>query len=214
MAALSSTFDSLFAKHGGRIPVAYLRALSFKESGQNPNSCARAACGLLQVVDSVVLPGFNARYGTGYTRSSLLDPEINIRVGADLLNRIAQAYARHPDPNMQTDFSNPEFVKLLTAGWNSGYSEGGGVGKVASYLESRGLPVTHDNVFAHAGAAGATTHLQNAAKKSWQASVAALFAAQPDAGRMGGGASGDVSFWFKIGITAAASLLAARYIFK
>lgn len=180
LAPLSTAFDSLFEKYGGRVPVAYLRALSKKESNQNPASCAGAACGLMQVVPTVVLPGFNASHGTGYTRSDLLNPEINIQVAADLLNRIIGAYARHPDPNMQPNFANPEFVKLLTAGWNSGYSEGGGVGRVASYLESRRIQVTHDNVFAHASEAGATKHLQNAAKQRWQREVADLYYGQPD----------------------------------
>lgn len=179
---LSTRFDSIFRAYANRVPVAYLRALSKRESNQNPASADGAAWGLLQVVPSV-RQGYNERYGTSYAPEDLLDPEINTKIAADLLNRIVVAFGKHPSANMREDWANPEFVKLVTAGWNSGYSERAGVGHVASYLEARGLPVTHDNVFAYAGQAGGTTpHLQNPAKQSWQRSVAALYFAQPDAG--------------------------------
>ena len=204
-------YDPLFEKYGGPIPVAFLRALSKKESSQNHLSHDGPAYGLLQVVPGVVLPGYNAAHRTAYTANDLLNAEINVAVGADLLRRIATAYSRHPDPNMKTDFSNPEFVRLLVAGWNSGYSEGGGVGKVASYLERHGQRVTHDAVFANAAAAGATQHLQNSAKKRWQREVADLYAAQPDAHAHSGGTGG---FLVKVGITAAVALLAVKFLFK
>lgn len=199
----------MFRKHGGRVPVAFLRALSKKESNQNPTSHSGPAYGLLQVLPQI-LTGYNQRKGTGYVPNDLLNADINAAVGSDLLNRIAAAYAKHPDPNMRPDFSNPEFVKLLVAGWNSGYSEGGGVGKVASYLEQRGQRVTHDAVFSNASAAGATVHLQNPAKQRWQREVAALYFAQDDAGKT----SIDLGFWGKVGITVVVSLLAARYVFR
>ena len=203
------SYDPVFRAHAGRIPVAFLRALAMRESSLNPNENTSPAYGLMQLVNTVRLE-YNQLRNTHYSQSDLLNPDINVKIASDLLHRIMTAYARHPDPNMQPNFSNPEFVKLLVAGWNSGYSEGGGVGKVARYLEARGLPVTHDNVFANAGAAGATTHLQNAQKKAWQRSVADLYFSQPDAGKV----SLDTSFWAKVGITTAVALLAARYLFR
>lgn len=161
---------------------------------------------------SVVLPGYNARHGTGYGAGDLLNAEVNVAIGTDLLRRIMEAYAKHPGRNMRADFGNPEFVKLLVAGWNSGFSEaspGGGLGSVARYLEQRGIPVTHDNVFAHARAAGATQHLSNTAKQRWQREVAALYFAQPDAGGSGVG-----SFLVKVAVTAAVALLAVKFVFK
>jgi hypothetical protein len=187
--------------------VPFLRALSWKESRQNPADHSGPAYGLLQILPSV-LPGYNASHRTSYGTSQLLNADINAAVGADLLNRIAVAYSKHRDSNMRPDFSNPEFVRLLLAGWNSGYSEGGGVGKVASYLEARGQPVTHDAVFANAGRAGATVHLQNAAKQRWQREVSDLYFAQPDAG------GGIGSFLVKVGVAVAVALLATKYIFK
>jgi hypothetical protein len=187
--------------------VPFLRALSWKESRQNPSDHSGPAYGLLQVLPSV-LPGYNASRGTSYTPNDLLNANTNAAVGADLLNRIAAAYSKHRDSNMRPNFSNPEFVRLLLAGWNSGYSESGGVGRVASYLESRDQPVTHDAVFANAARAGATVHLQNTAKQRWQREVADLYFAQPDAG------SGVGSFLVKVGVAAVVALLATKYIFK
>lgn len=178
MAALTTQYDPLFARYGNRLPVAYLRALGKRESNLNPSSTSGAR-GLLQVVDSV-RKSYNERRGTSYTPADLLNAEINVRIATDLLNRIVIAFGKHPSKNMQENWANPEFVKLLTAGWNSGYSEAAGVGHVASYLEQRGIPVTHDNIYAHAAAAGGTVHLQRPEKRAWQQSVAALYYQQPD----------------------------------
>lgn len=178
--ATSTKFDPLFRKHAGRLPVAFLRALAKRESNLNPAEADWPAYGLMQVVP-VVRESYNKRRGASLRHDDLLEPDINVKVAADLLNRIVIAYGKHRDPNLQADWSNPEFVKLVVAGWNSGYSEAAGVGHVADYLEARSIPVTHDNVFAHAQAAGATRHLQNPSKQAWQRSVAALFFRQPDA---------------------------------
>ena len=203
---LSSAWDATFARHRGRIPVPFLRALAKKESNFNPGENEPPALGLLQVVPEV-REGYNKRKGTSYAREDLFNPDINAAIASDLLNRIVIAFGKHPSPNMQEDWRNPEFVKLLLAGWNSGYSEAGGVGRVASFLEARGMPVTHDSVFANAAAAGATKHLSNASKKAWQRTVADLYFAQPDAFRSSGGS-------VIIAATTAilAGLLIARYL--
>ena len=168
MAKLPSTYDNLFTKHAGGIPVEFLKALTLRESNFNPGEDHYPGYGLMQITPIVV-------EGTQYRHDDMLAPEPNIKVGAALIRRISTAYAKHPSPNMKPDWGNPEFVKLVLAGWNSGYSEAGGVGKVAKYLEMRDIPVTHDNVFKYAGAAGATRHLQNDAKRRWQAGVSSLY---------------------------------------
>jgi hypothetical protein len=190
--------------------VPLLRALAKKESDMNPQSADGSYWGILQVGIPNVLPSYNARKGANYSAQDLLNPDVNVKIAADLLNRIAIAYSKHPDPNMKPNWSNPEFVKLLLAGWNSGYSESGGVGKVVSYLEAKGLPVTHDNVFANAAAAGATVHLQNPAKQSWQRGVTDLYFRQPDALAPGDAAPG--SFLWKAGVAVLLGLLVSRYV--
>ncbi len=179
--AISTAFDPLFRQRGKAIPVPFLRVLSKAESDQNPRETGGSHWGLLQVGRSVV-EGYNERHGTRYTLSDVLDPNLNVTMGAETLSRIATSYSKnHPDSrHMRKDWSNPEFVKLVLAGWNSGYSERGGVGRVARYLEQRKIPVTHDNVFQYADAAGATVHLQNPKKRAWQRAVSGLYFAQPD----------------------------------
>lgn len=205
--ALPTTFDPIFNAYRKRIPLNYMRALTKRESNFNPNESNDPAWGLMQVVP-IVRNDYNARNGTAYTKQDLLNPAVNVKMVADLLNRVVLAYGRHPDRNMKEYWSNPEFAKLVTAGWNSGYSEGGGVGKVATYLESRGIPVTHDNVFQYAAAAGATTQLQKADKRNWQRSVVDLYFLE-------GGPGGDVaSIFFKLVLTAAVSWAIYNYLLK
>jgi hypothetical protein len=187
---LSTQFDPLFRKYGARVPVAYLRALSKRESNQNPQSGGGSYWGLLQVGYKNVLPSYNQRRGTSYSPNDLFDPDINVKIATDLLNRIVVAFGKHPSSNLKEDWTNPEFVKLLTAGWNSGYSEAAGVGRVASWLEAKGIPVTHENVFTYAAQAGGTKYLQREQydkKRRWQKSVADLYFAQPDASKGYGG---------------------------
>ncbi|MDP2607253.1 MAG: transglycosylase SLT domain-containing protein [Deltaproteobacteria bacterium] len=176
-AMLPTTFDALFIRHASGVPLNLMRALTQRESGFNPSDSSGPAWGLMQITE-VVRNAYNSAYRTAYSRSDLLSPEVNVVMAGDLLKRIAQAYNKHPSPNMKIDWNNPEFVKLVIAGWNSGYSEGGGVGRVARYLEGNGIPVTHDNVFAYAAAAGATTQLQKSAKQAWQRSVVDLYFAE------------------------------------
>jgi soluble lytic murein transglycosylase-like protein len=191
--SLPTTYDSLFARHAGRLPVAYLRALSKRESNMNPNAAnpggADAAKGILQVV-GVLRNDYNRRNGTNYQPNDMFDPEINVKIAAWLLNSIVTAYNKHPSPNMKTDWSNPEFVRLVTAGWNAGFSEGGGVGKVARYLEQQGKPVTLEAVSAAAPEAGASKWLAIPARIQWHDSVAKLFYEQPDWGKRAAAGAG------------------------
>lgn len=181
--ALSTAYDPIFRRYQGRLPVAFLRALAQRESGMNPSSVnpgsENAARGLMQVV-GVARQGYNEKHGTRYTPADLLDPAVSVRIAGDLLNRIVGYYQAYPSKNLKEDWSNPEFVKLVVAGWNAGYSKGGGVQKVVQYLEARGIPVTHDAVFAHADAAGAVRYLQDPKRRAWQRSVADLFYQQED----------------------------------
>jgi soluble lytic murein transglycosylase-like protein len=205
---LSNKWDSLFSKYADQLPVAFMRALSQRESRMNPNESDWPAYGLMQVVP-VVRESYNKRHGTNFVHDDLLNPDLNVKMAAGLLNRIIVAYNKHPDTNMKMNWANPEFVKLLVAGWNSGYSERGGVGRVAKYLEARNIPVTHDNVFAYASAAGATRHLQNPRKQTWQRSVVDLYYKQPDALVFPSSAG---AFLIKVGVAVTAGLVIAKYL--
>lgn len=175
---LSRRFDAVFDRYRGEIPIEYLRALVDRESNFDPKQRTGSAIGLMQIIP-VVLDDYNTRNGTHYKPEHLVDPSINVAIGCELLVIIIASYAgNHPHvPNLQTDWRNPRFVELLTFGWNAGFSEAGGVGRVARYLEHHGITdLTIDLVSQRAAAAGASKHLSNAAKVRWCKSVAALYA--------------------------------------
>jgi len=191
---VSREFDPLFAKHAGALPVPFLRALAKRESNMNPKESKASFWGILQVGwrgKNSVIKGYNERFGTSFTKEDLLNPDINIMIASELINRIARNYRdlAKENPammqNMIPNFRNKEFVKLLLAGWNSGYSRAGGVQRVARFLAKKGIPVTHDAVFANAAKAGATKFLQASVpgkpgehariKQRWQRGVASLY---------------------------------------
>ena len=110
--------------------------------------------------------------------AQLVDPATNVAIGCELLRLIATSYRKnHPRiPNLQPDWNNARFVELLTFGWNAGFSEAGGVGRVARCLEKLGaVDITLDQISAHARLAGASKHLSNPAKVVWCKSVVALY---------------------------------------
>lgn len=174
---LPRRFDAVFDRYRGSIPIEYLRALVARESSFNPLARAGSAIGLMQIVP-VVREDYNKRHGTPYQPEHLYDPTINVAIGCELLRHIIASYRRfHPRvPNLQENWDNPRYAELVTFGWNAGFSEVGGVGRVARYLEGLGaVDVTIDQVAAHARAAGASKHLSNPAKVAWCKSVVALY---------------------------------------
>jgi hypothetical protein len=175
--ALPRRFDWIFEQHRGDIPIEYLRALAMSESGMQAGSQSGPARGLLQIIE-VVRRDYNRAEGTAHQRADLLDPAVNVAVGTWLLRRIIDSYERrHPDtPNFRADWHNPRFVELVTFGWNAGWSEAGGVGRVARYLENSGqTDITIDLIHLYARAAGASRHLSRADKVAWSKKVAALY---------------------------------------
>ena len=117
-AASTHRWDAIFERHGGGLPVAFLRALASRESDLNPDSHDGPAWGLLQVVE-VVRRDYNARHGTHHTREDLLDPAINVTIASELLRAIIASYQKHhPEvPNLQADWGNPRFTEMLIFGW-------------------------------------------------------------------------------------------------
>ena len=166
------------SRHGAGIPVAYLRALANAESGLRPDD----PLGLINVV-KVALADYNRRHPEAKIQAAQMrDPATNIKVAADTLHQIAESYERnHGDlPNLRTRWWNPRFTELLTFGWNGGYSERAGVGRVLRYLKARPpaerpTAITIDTVFAAAAAANATRHLSNPRKLRYSKGVVASF---------------------------------------
>jgi soluble lytic murein transglycosylase-like protein len=146
---ISAVWDPMIEKYAGRVPVAFIRALIHGESGgdsqlENP---ASHAAGLLQITEIVRRDWNDAHTDAPVSRDQLFDPEINVRIGAALLNRIVQVYAKHP--TLQPDWGTRRYPELVALGWNAGYSDRGGVGLVVSHLEAAGAQtadVTVDSV--------------------------------------------------------------------
>jgi hypothetical protein len=185
-AVISTQYDAIFAKHAGPIPVTYLRALAYRESGLQPLQAVDihrpgAARGLFQVV-GVVRDDFNRRHGTDYAPDDLWDADINTMIAVDTLDEMIRCLGRHPSKNLRPNWENPEFVRLVTAAWNAGHSDTAGVGRVAAYLDLQGIPITHAAVYTHAHDAGATDRLSDPARSKWQRSVADLYFDQRDRG--------------------------------
>jgi len=175
--SLSRAFDPIFERYRGAIPIEYVRALAQRESGMKPGERSGPAWGLMQVVE-VVRVDYNQAHGTHYARTDLLDPAVSVAMACWLLRFIIDSYQRnHPNvPNLRADWDNPRFAELLTAGWNAGFSEKGGVGRVARYLEKLGTTdIDLDQVHDHARLAGASRHLSNEAKVKWCKSVVTLY---------------------------------------
>jgi len=148
-------FDRIFLEEGRGIPLPFLRALAYRESRNNPKQATGPAWGLLQVgIDKRagnVLKSYNQRFGTDYTKQDMLNPRLNVIVASELLARIVKMFiAEGLEPNWQ----NGNWIGLVTAAWNAGYSRKAGVVKVIRYLKKEGIPVTLSAVYHNAKAAG------------------------------------------------------------
>lgn len=174
---LTRRFDELFARHGRGLPVPFLRALADAESSMNP----RDRLGLINVVPKALADVNERLSATRFTAQDMRDPAKNITVAATLLRAIIDSYRRHHPgvANLAEDWNNPRFVELLVAGWNAGYSERAGVGRVVRYLAAqpafRPDGVTVDDVWQAAVRARAADTLSNPRKLAFARSVAAAY---------------------------------------
>jgi hypothetical protein len=175
---IARTFDHLFTQHAQGIPIAFLRALAYHESRLNPRADNGHAVGLLQI-EHVVRLDYNRRHGSAYTREDLFDPAINVRIGVDALRTIIASYRRRHAAfkNLQEDWNNYRFIELLAQGWNAGWSDRAGVGRVAQHLGAQGATlITAEQVQQNATAAGATRHLIEPRRLAWAKGVARHYA--------------------------------------
>lgn len=177
MKPLPRTYDNLFDQLP--VPIEFARALAWNESSMNPRNKTGSHWGLFQVGPEN-LADFNAAAGTKWTMDDMLDPAKNCAVWAWEYERIRDAIT---GAGVAENWQDRDFVSLVVAGWNSGYSAQGGVRKVLDYLKAKGLPLTHDNVFLYGKRAGAiwTLHQENPKggnKYRWQRDVAAYYAGE------------------------------------
>ncbi len=135
---ITTSWDPIIEEHAGAVPLTFIRALMHGESRGDPqieNSESKAA-GLLQITE-VVRRDWNAAHPSApVAHADLFKPEINLRLGSALLNRIVATYGRHP--TLQPDWTSRRFAELVALGWNAGYSDKAGVGYVVGRLEAAG----------------------------------------------------------------------------
>ena len=97
----------------------------------------------------------------------MLDLFLLVRIEATRTKRFAQSIAVVGES--EHDRITPDFAY----GWNAGYSEPGGLGRVARVLESHGITdITADLIRGNADYAGATKHLTEPARLAWSKAVA------------------------------------------
>lgn len=197
---ISAVWDPIIERYAGSVPVAYIRALVHGESGgdsqkENPNS---HAAGLLQITEIVRRDWNQAHPDAPVSKDQLFDPAINVRIGAALLNRIVQVYARHR--TLQPDWTSRRYAELVTLGWNAGYSDRGGVGLAVGELEKAGAQIADVTVDAvarvAAGLGSAARFVARPDRVSYAKAVADLYLgsrrAQVVASQGHGGGTGPV----------------------
>jgi len=167
------------------LPAWFLDALAWGESRFDTDARTGSFVGILQV-GPMVLEGYNKANTTNYKESDLTSPTINAEIAAWQIRRIIDEYQatsrRSAIPELSEDWTSADWILLVLAGWNSGWSHKAGVLKVAKFLHDRKLRVTHGRVFDFAKEAGATRHLDpehvnedgkkaGARKRRWQRGV-------------------------------------------
>lgn len=173
--AVSKQYNATYALLCKRAPVNFVRALAHMESGQNPKNQTGKYRGLLQVGPEN-LADYNKATKNVYTEADLFIPSVNVRIWCWWLGKFqAAAKALAIEPLATPDWSNREYVKLVSQAWNAGWSSKAGVLYMAKWLTEHGYALTHENVVGHAKEAGASKWLYSVAKGKWQREVAALF---------------------------------------
>jgi len=151
-------FDKIFAEEGKGLPLAFLRALAWRESKNNPLEASGPAWGLLQVgIDrraGNVLKSYNERHNLSLKKQDMLDPRLNTRVASELLRKIV---ALHKKEGLTEDWTNGNWTGLIAIGWNTGYSYKAGSLRTLRYLKKHGIPITMQAMYANAAKAAPKT---------------------------------------------------------
>lgn len=176
MPGIPTTYDSAFAlvAEQSGAPFQWLRALAWMESGMNPANKTGKHWGLFQVPPEVVAD-YNKAHPpeqNAFTHEDMLRPEPNCAVFAWDIARIMRAMR---GCGIATNWRSKDYAKIVTMGWNAGWSNAAGVCKVARWLAANKKPITHANLYKFAKVAGGAWSLQSPTKFKWQSEVAALY---------------------------------------
>lgn len=203
----SSPFDALFAERAGDLPVALLRALAQHESSFRPDEVnPKGAYGLFQITHPA-LADYNARHGTTFTPTAILDPAVNTDVAVDHIHLILARYAGHPA--LQTDWADRRFVELLVLGWNVGHN---GVAGIVGKLEAAGLPaarITIDTVSQLAAQVSHNSNLSSPKHVAYARAVTVTFFGDDTRPRLAS-LGGLVTFFLGLGVLSLTIAIAPR----
>lgn len=167
---IATNLDDLFGRYAGPIPLPYLRALAYHESGLNPRNVnpKSNATGLFQIT-AKALADYNKASGTAHRLAELVNPELATKVAVRHLAAILKLYSEVP--SLRPDWASRRFIELLTFGWNSGHN---GVARLAKALEAQGISGDRVNVdtIGQLAAKTAVPYLSEPARISWAKTVA------------------------------------------
>lgn len=176
----ATSMDAIFREYGDELPVSFLRTLAMYESTlrPDPRSKRRKAYdamtskelaiakkidkkarrtkywGLFQI-GSGVLKDYNKAHTDNLTKLDLTNSVNATKVAAWQLNRIIRAYHGGPHANLDENWLNEDWVRMLVAGWNMGWSRRSGLQHVANWLKKKGGFVEHRHICTKWKAAGA-----------------------------------------------------------
>lgn len=125
-----STYDAAFRLHGHGIPVDYLRALAWSESGLRADARAKGstATGLFQILRPT-WDDYERRHG--YPGLDRTNPDDATELAADLLDQVTRAYAA---AGLPPDWPDREYARLVTLGYKAGWSRQQGVAHALAAL--------------------------------------------------------------------------------
>ncbi|HXI54639.1 MAG TPA: transglycosylase SLT domain-containing protein [Polyangia bacterium] len=164
----------IFNRHADGLPVEFLKALAYHESGLDPAKVnpASNATGLFQITAPVLID-FNKTRQTTHTLTDLKDADLAAAVAVYHLKRIIAHWKE--SPALAADFDNRRFVELLVFGWNAGPNA---VLRIATRLEKIGVAadrITVDAVHDAAKAVAPETFVARPERVGFAKQVAATY---------------------------------------
>lgn len=153
---------------GSGIPVDLVLAIIQGESAGDERRVYKAARGLMQITP-VVWKDQVDRFGAPITTDAqLFDPQTNLQLGRKTLQHVVTVLRRYVQPN----WDDRVWVESVIAGWNAGYSDKQGLGRVYQYLRQRGRPLNVDEAAKVAVDAGAKRYLSEPRRRRFWRIVA------------------------------------------
>ncbi len=151
MAAIPTKFDTIFNKFRGKIPISFLRSLSYLKSSMNTNRSIQNSAGLF-MISLPVLKAYDKAFPNqspegGHKATDLSDPILNTKIALWIINRIVKYYAKNYPKTLSENWNDATYISLIVHGFNTGYTEPKGIGAAIKKIENEApKKMTIDNV--------------------------------------------------------------------